>query len=88
LGRIKVGRPNLTGNDGMRMTIPKTSSRLVWFFGFMFFGLATFDVMRHRLDVMTYTFLFFGLLAFAVASCLQNIEKRLTSIEQSLSSPR
>lgn len=50
----------------------------------MFLGLSTFDVIVHRLDVMTYTFLFLGLLAFAVAYCLQNIEKRLTSIEQSL----
>ncbi len=66
------------------MTTPKTSYRLVWFFGFMFLGLSTFDVIVHRLDVMTYTFLFLGLLAFAVAYCLQNIEKRLTSIEQSL----
>ena len=66
------------------MTIPGGSSKLVWFFGFLFFGIATFDVIMHRLDGMTYTFLFLGLLAFAVASCLQNIEKRITSIEQSL----
>ncbi len=66
------------------MTIPGGSSKLVWFFGFLFFGVATFDVIMHRLDVMTYTFSFLGLLAFAVASCLQNIEKRITSIEQSL----
>jgi hypothetical protein len=33
---------------------------------------------------MTYTFLFLGLLAFAVAYCLQNIEKRMTALEQSL----
>jgi hypothetical protein len=64
--------------------IGNSRSRLVWFFGFLFFGMATFDVIMHRLDVMTYTFLFFGLLAFAVAYCLQNIEKRITSIEQSL----
>ena len=62
----------------------KTSSLLVWLFGFMFFGLATFEVAMHRLDMMTYALLFLGLLAFAVAYCLQNIEKRLTSIEQSL----
>ncbi len=66
------------------MTIPGGSSKLVWFFGFLFFGVATFDVIMHRLDVMTYTFFFLGLLAFAVASCLQNIEKRITLIEQSL----
>lgn len=58
--------------------------KLVWFFGFLFFGMATYDVIIHRLDVMTYTFLFLGLLAFAVAYCLQSIEKRITSIEQSL----
>ncbi len=66
------------------MTISGGSSKLVWFFGFLFFGTATFDVIMHRLDVMTNTFLFLGLLAFAVAYCLQNIEKRITSIEQSL----
>ncbi len=66
------------------MTIPGGSSKLVWFFGFLFFGMGTFDVIMHRLDVMTYTFLSLGLLAFAVAYCLQNIEKRITSIEQSL----
>lgn len=66
------------------MTIPGSPLKLVWFFGFLFFGMATFDVIMHRLDVMTYTFLFLGLLAFAVASCLQNIEKRIASIEQSL----
>ncbi len=66
------------------MTIPGGSSKLVWFFGFLFLGMSTFDVIVHRLDVMTYAFLFLGLLAFAVASCLQNIEKRITSIEQSL----
>ena len=64
--------------------MPGGSSRLVWFFGFLFFGMATFDVITRRLDVMTYSFLFLGLLAFAVAYCLQNIEKRVTSIEQSL----
>ncbi len=66
------------------MTIPGGSSKLVWFFGFLFFGMATFDVIIHRLDVMTYAFLFLGLLAFAVAYCLQSIEKRIASIEQSL----
>lgn len=66
------------------MTIPKPSSRLVWFFGFMFLGLASFDVLRRRLDAMTYTFLFLGLLAFAVAFSLQTIEKRLSALEQSL----
>lgn len=66
------------------MTIPGGSSKLVWFLGFLFFGMGTFDVIIHRLDVMTYTFLFLGLLAFAVACCLQNIEKRISSIEQSL----
>jgi len=66
------------------LIVARTSSRLVWFFGFMFLGLATFDVIRHRLDGMTSTYMFFGLLAFAVAYCLQNIEKRLASIEQSL----
>jgi hypothetical protein len=66
------------------MTIPRGSSKLVWFFGFLSFGIATFDVIGHRLDVMTYTFLFHGLLAFAVASCLQSIEKRISLIEQSL----
>jgi len=65
------------------MTIPGGSSKLLWFYGFLFFGLATFDVVMHRLDVMTNTFLFLGLLAFAVAYCLQSIEKRITSIEQS-----
>jgi hypothetical protein len=60
------------------------SAKLVWFFGFLFLGVATFDLIMHRLDLMTSTFLFLGLLAFAVASCLQNIEKRLASIEQSL----
>ncbi len=62
--------------------------KLVWFFGFLFFGMATYDVIVHRLDVMTYVFLFLGLLAFAVASCLQGIEKRITSIEQSLRVPK
>ena len=66
------------------MTIPGGSSRLVFFFGFLFLGLAAFDIIMHRLDAMTSTFLFFGLLAFAVACCLQNIEKRIASIEQSL----
>ena len=66
------------------MTIPGGSSKLVCLFGFLFLGMSTFDVIMHRLDVMTYTFLFLGLLAFAVACCLQNIEKRITSIEQSL----
>ncbi len=66
------------------MTIPGGPLKLVWFFGFLFFGLAIFDVIMRRLDVMTYTFLFLGLLAFAVAYCLQNIEKRITSIEHSL----
>ena len=66
------------------MPIPSGSSKLVWFFGFLFFGMAIFDVIIHRLDVMTYTFLFLGLLAFAIAYCLQSIEKRITSIEQSL----
>jgi hypothetical protein len=46
--------------------------------------MATFDVIMHRLDVMTSTFLFLGVFAFAVAYCLQNIEKRITSLEQSL----
>jgi len=64
------------------MTIPGGSSKLVWFVGFLFFGIATFDVVMHRLDVMTYTLLFLGLLAFAVACCLQNIENRIASIEQ------
>jgi hypothetical protein len=66
------------------VTISGGSSKLVWFFGFLFFGVATFDVVMHRLDVMTYTFLFLGLLAFTVAYCLQTIEKRITSLEESL----
>ena len=70
------------------MTIPSGSLKLVWFFGFLFFGVATFDVIMHRLDMMTSTFLFIGLLAFAVANCLQNIEKRIASLEQSLQGPK
>lgn len=66
------------------MTIPGGSSKLVWFFGFLFIGMDAFDVIMHRLDVMTSTFLFLGLLAFAVACCLQNIENHITSLEQSL----
>ena len=66
------------------MTIPGGSSKLVWFVGFLFFGIATFDVIMRRLDMMTYSLLFLGLLAFAVSCCLQNIEKRITSIEQFL----
>ena len=70
--------------EGTCVTKPSGSSKLVWFFGFLFFGMATFDVIMHRLDVMTSTFLFLGVLAFAVAYCLQTIEKRITSLEQSL----
>lgn len=73
-----------TPNEGTCVTIFGPSSRLVWFFGFMFLGLASFDVIRRRLDAMTYTFLFLGLLAFAVAFSLQSIEKRLNAIEHSL----
>jgi hypothetical protein len=57
---------------------PKHSSRLVSFFGFLFMGLAAFDLfMWHRIDAMESTFVFLGLLAFAVAYCLRNIESRL-----------
>ena len=70
--------------EGTCVTIPGSSSKLVRFFGFLFFGMATFDVVMHRLDLMTSTYLFLGLLAFAVAFCLQNIERRITSLERSL----
>jgi len=65
------------------MTISPVYLNLVWFFGFLFFGLAAFDRLMHRLDVMTSTYVFLGLLAIAVANCLQNIEKRISSIEKS-----
>ena len=70
------------------MTTPGGSSKIVWFLGFLLFGMATFDVIMHKRDVMTYTFLFIGLLAFAVAYCLQKIDKRITSLEQTLQGPK
>jgi predicted membrane channel-forming protein YqfA (hemolysin III family) len=74
----------LETETGVQMTIPKKSSWLVFFFGFMVMGLAAFDSIRHIHDAITSTFLFLGLLAFAVGSCLRNIETRLASVEQSL----
>lgn len=67
-----------------RMMVPGGSSKLVWFFGFLFLGLAGFDSVRHIHDTMTSLFLFLGLLAFVVACCLQNIEIRMAAVEQSL----
>jgi hypothetical protein len=73
------------GNEGTtRMTMPRNSSRPVIFCGFLFLGLAIFDEIMQRPDAMTYTFLFLGMLALLIASCLQKIEKRLNSLEQSL----
>jgi hypothetical protein len=60
------------------------SSRVVWFLGLLFLGMAMFDIITQRRDAMTYTFLFLGLLAAGVGGSLRSIERRLTSIEQSL----
>jgi hypothetical protein len=64
-----------------RMMVPGGSSKMVWFFGFLFLGLAGFSIVRHIFDAMTYSYLFLGLLAFVVACCLQNIEIRIAAIE-------
>jgi hypothetical protein len=66
-----------------KLTATPKHSWLVSLFGFVFMGLAAFDLfIWRRADAMESTLVFLGLLAFAVAYCLQNIEKRLAFIEQ------
>jgi hypothetical protein len=67
-----------------RILVPSGSSKMVWFLGFLFEGLGGFSLVRHIYDAMTYGYLFLGLLAIAVACCLQNIEIRVAALELSL----
>jgi hypothetical protein len=82
-GNAKAEFEAKANKNATRQTkVPNRSSRLVSLFGLMFLGMAIFDDIMQRRDAMTYTFLFFWLSVFGVAYCLQNIEKRLASIEQ------
>jgi hypothetical protein len=56
-------------------------------FGFVFLGWVSFDGIMQRRDAMTSVSVFMGLLAFAAAYSVQNIEKRLASIEKYLHGP-
>ena len=59
-------------------------SWLLFLFGFIFIGWSSFDAIMHRRDAMTSVSMFLGLLSLAVAYCVQNIERRLDSIEKQL----
>ena len=67
-----------------KMKIPKRSSWLLFLFGFFFLGWSLLDEVRHMRDTMTFVSIFIGLLAFAAGYCVQNVERRLTSIEEQL----
>ncbi len=62
------------------------NSRLLLCFGLLFYGLALFDCVMGRRDIMTYCFLFLGVLASVVFAVTQSIENRLNSIEKALQS--
>jgi hypothetical protein len=63
---------------------PRRSSWLLFLFGFVFLGWSGLDAIRHVRDVMTSVSVFLGLLAFAAAYCVQNLERRVASIEKHL----
>jgi hypothetical protein len=54
----------------------------------MFLGAAAFDVATQKRDQMTFVFAFLGILGSLVATALQRIEKRLSTIEERLQSRR
>lgn len=60
------------------------SSWLLFLFGFIFIGWSGLDSVMHRRDAMTSVSMFLGLLALAAAYCVQNIERRLDSMEKQL----
>jgi len=69
---------------GMQRKLPRHSSWLLFLFGFTFIGWSGFDAIMHRRDTMTSVSMFLGLLSLAVAYCVQNIERRLDSIDKEL----